>query len=236
MKSFSVLNYTIEIFGDDTVCKNLNASQDYTKSVIYVPCFEGEGQALWETLNLQIQPVCVLVCISGMDWNLELSPWQAPAIKGSCDFGGGADTFLRTLTDLILPQTEQLLSFQVTDRGIAGYSMAGLFSVYAMYRTALFNRIGSVSGSLWFDNFACFCKTHQIYPKEVCIYISLGSREHRASNFRMRAVKEQTEHLVCLWQPFHPVCYETNPGGHFDDPTGRMVRAIQTLCTMPLRS
>lgn len=36
-------------------------------------------------------------------------------------------------------------------RGIAGYSLTGLFALYyAIYQTDLFSRVGSISGTLWF--------------------------------------------------------------------------------------
>lgn len=34
--------------------------------------------------------------------------------------------------------------------GIAGYSLAGLFALYALYKTDVFTRVASMSGSLWF--------------------------------------------------------------------------------------
>ena len=46
-------------------------------------------QALAEQLSGQ---KLVLVTVSGMDWEKELSPWPAPrAFRGGQDFGGGAD-------------------------------------------------------------------------------------------------------------------------------------------------
>ena len=61
------------------------------------------------------------------------------------------------------------------------------------------------------------------------IYISLGSREHKVRNVRMASVKVCTERLAAHWGKFCPVICESNPGGHFDDPEGRVVRGISRL-------
>ncbi len=62
-----------------------------------------------------------------------------------------------TLTQRIVPLTENHLGYAPEFRGIAGYSLAGLFALWAVYQTGLFDRAASVSGSLWFDGFLTFC-------------------------------------------------------------------------------
>ena len=63
---------------------------------------------------------------------------------------GGADDYLRLLIEEIIPTAEKEIDGVPRWRGIAGYSLAGLFSLYAIYRTDLFSLVGSMSGSLWF--------------------------------------------------------------------------------------
>ena len=63
-------------------------------------------------------------------------------------------------------------------RGIAGYSLAGLFAVYALYRTDVFARAASVSGSLWFPGFREYVFSHTPLCRPDCVYFSLGL--HRA--------------------------------------------------------
>ena len=123
-------------------------------------------------------------------------PWPAPKVfsRGE-DFQGQAEAFLEVLTRELLPEAEAFLGFMVADRGILGYSMAGLFAVYAMYQTPLFRRVGSVSGSLWFDGWVEYAKTHPVQGRP-CIYLSVGMQERNARNPRMAAVQKCTEELA----------------------------------------
>ena len=83
----------------------------------------------------------VLVAIDRVDWNAELSPWPARrAFRGELDFAGGADAYLSELIHQIIPTVEALTGYIPDYRAIAGYSMAGLFSIYAQYHTDLFSR------------------------------------------------------------------------------------------------
>lgn len=241
MNTLQYEQYTLDIFGADT---GLNPSgQVNGQPVIWIPTFEGEGENIWNALaDLQtsasgqgfdsaatpeeLKHRCTLICVSGMDWNRQLSPWP------SDDFGGEASGFLEILLDRLLPLAENSLPFSVTDRGIAGYSLAGLFALYAMYHTALFHRIGSVSGSLWFDGFTDYAVSHAVLPDAPVFYLSLGSKEHRTHHPRMRTVRENTLRLAECLQKRYPLVYETNPGGHFTDPAGRMAKAIYALLSL----
>lgn len=99
----------------------------------------------------------LLVAVDEPDWETHFSPWPAPkAFKGSADFGGLADAYLGTLTHEIVPAAEAVADIAPQWRGLAGYSLAGLLSVYAPYQTDIFSRTASVSGSLWFDGLADF--------------------------------------------------------------------------------
>lgn len=49
----------------------------------------------------------ILVAIDQVDWNRDLSPWPAKrAFRGGEDFGGGADAYLKELTEIIVPAVE----------------------------------------------------------------------------------------------------------------------------------
>ena len=76
-------------------------------------------------------------------------PWDSPpAFKNAAPCTGGADNYLRLLILEIIPMAEEELNGVPCWRGIAGYSLAGLFALYAIYQTDLFSRVGSISGSL----------------------------------------------------------------------------------------
>jgi predicted alpha/beta superfamily hydrolase len=120
-----------------------------------------------------------LVTISGVNWEGELSPWLAPrAFSGGKDFSGGADELIHRIEQELLPAAESRLGFTPTYRVAAGYSLAGLFSLYTPYRTALFQRIACASGSLWYDHFLDFMRDNQMIQLPDRVYFSLGIRKN----------------------------------------------------------
>ncbi len=172
-----------------------------------------------------------LVCIDGTDWEADFSPWPAPrAFKTGDDFSGGAPAYLRTLTGEILPAAERMLSFEPEKRGLIGYSMAGLFAAYALYETDAFQWFASVSGSLWFDGFLDYALKGAKRPAPGKLYLSLGDREAVTKNARLAAVARCTEQFYVHIRDSCGACrYEMNKGGHFDDPAGRIARAVAWL-------
>jgi len=190
--------------------------------VVWLHGDAAEAQALFDGR-------CTLVNVAGVDWNRDLSPWPAPkAFRQGEDFAGGAETYLHTLTEQLLPAVEAKLPWPVTSRGIVGYSLAGLFAVHTLYLSDCFDFVGSVSGSLWYDDWLAFALTQPLCPAR--IYLSLGDREHKTRNARMARVKDCTEAVAAHWQAQGiPLRLEWNPGGHFDGPQERLRRALDYL-------
>ena len=118
--------------------------------VLYLNAAAGEGEAVRAALQARRPGAYSLVCVSGLDWGHDLTPWGCPPpFRGADPCTGGADGYLRLLAQEILPAAESRLPGPPCWRGLGGYSLAGLFALYALYRTPLFARIASVSGSLW---------------------------------------------------------------------------------------
>ena len=112
------------------------------------------------------------------DWNYELSPWKAPAVFGNEDFGDGA---VRTLEQILTLCTDKSRTYY-----IGGYSLAGLFSLWAAYQTDVFSGIAAASPSVWFPGFIEYMKEHEI--KSETVYLSLGDREEKTRNSVMSQV------------------------------------------------
>ena len=193
-----------------------------------------DGLRLPEKLLEAANTACI--CISGEDWNRDLTPWPAERVfKRGEDFGGKADDYLALLTEKIIPHTEEALSLQPRFRALAGVSLAGLFSVYAVYRTDLFDRIASISGSLWYDDFLAFMRARRPSGRLERAYFSLGDRERKTGNCRVARVEDCTLEAVQLLRGElddargERVVFESNPGNHFADPEGRMEKAFRWL-------
>ena len=106
------------------------------------------------------------------DWNCALSPWKAPAVFGNEGFGEGAAATLTEILSLCRDNTKRYY--------IGGYSLAGLFALWAAYQTDVFAGIAAASPSVWFPGFIEYMKTHSIRSRR--IYLSLGDREEKTRN------------------------------------------------------
>ena len=193
---------------------------------VYLP-MHGSPEGIWELLP---QKTAALISIDGFDWNRDLSPWPAPAAFGGEDFGGQADAFLARLTDDIIPFAEREAGLTPAWRGLSGYSLAGLFSVYAAYRTDLFSRVASVSGSMWYDGWMDYARRTPLAAPLRRTYFSVGAKEKKTRNVRMACVEENTRQMhglllsLGIGSRFH-----LNPGNHFVDADKRMAAAVGYL-------
>jgi predicted alpha/beta superfamily hydrolase len=172
----------------------------------------------------------VLVAVDGVDWNADLSPWPAPKVFSQQeDFAGGADAYVKDLEGMV-PAVEARLGFTPTSRFIAGYSLAGLFAVYALYRISLFTRVASMSSALWYDGFLEFLKTHRPLASLEKAYFSLGDREKKTRNPRLAAVEDCTVAAENVFRSQGiPTVLEFHPGNHFADVTKRMAQGIRWI-------
>ena len=217
MRTLSCGPYTVNLFAEVN-----------SQNVGYAVMDQAEAQAVWSMLK---EPKPVLAAVSGVDWNRELSPWPAPKVfQGSGDFGGGGPAFLNMLTGQIVPLVEAQLSIAPVYRTIAGYSLAGLFALWSVFQTDVFDRVASVSGSLWFDGFMDYMSASAPSNGLRQVYLSLGDREKNARNQRMAAVEDCTRRAAELLREWNiPIILEMNPGGHFQDIPGRIARGINQL-------
>lgn len=157
-----------------------------------------------------------------------MSPWKCPPVyKGGASCTGDADAYLGTLTKEILPEILGQLSMKPSYTALAGYSLAGLFAVYALYRTDVFSRAASASGSFWFPNFLEFAFNNKMTVKPDCVYFSLGDKEARAHSSMLRVVEDNTRMLnkMCNELGIRST-FELNPGNHFKDASLRMAKGI----------
>lgn len=172
-----------------------------------------------------------IAVIDGFSWNRDLSPWPAEAVFGSEPFGGQADRFLSEMTGMLIPTAEEALGVAPGWRGIAGYSLAGLFAVYAAYRTDAFTRIASVSGSMWYDGWLEYARQHPFASRVERAYFSVGVKEKKTRNPRMQPVEENTRAMHALYIERGADCrFVLNPGNHFVDADKRLQDALDFLC------
>lgn len=199
--------------------------------LIYLHTVRGEGEAVWQACCQEGCSPFTLAVISRLDWDRDMSPWAIPAIgPGDTPCSGGADAYLTLLTGAILPAVEERLGRRPRFRAIAGYSLAGLFALYALYRTSAFTRAASASGSLWFPGFCDFVSSQPLQAQATHIYLSLGSLESRTDNKFLAPVQVNTEKIAAHYQGLGlKTIFTLNPGNHFHRPEVRMAKGLVWL-------
>ena len=219
---------------DFTLCDyklSLFRAEKADSPLIIFDQFSDEGEAVYQELRKQNAPECNFLSIAIHDWQREMSPWYAPALsKDGEAFSGGADAYLESLLTAILPWATERIHGKASFKGIAGYSLAGLFALYALYNTDAFTRVASMSGSLWFPGIKEFCKenTMKILPEK--LYLSIGDQESRTRHPILKTMQENTEELLGYFRSLGIPCkYELNRGNHFQDVNLRCAKGILEL-------
>ena len=194
-----------------------------------------EGRVVFEKCEKLHCPNFILVSISNLDWNKEMTPWFAHKLnQHDEDFLGKADEYIEELTTEIIPKIEDYMKKElqkdITYYAIAGYSLGGLFAVYATYKTDIFKKVASASGSFWFPNFVEYIKENRMKSKVQSMYFSLGNKESKVRNQVLATVEEHTKAIENIYhsQGIETI-YEENEGNHFHEADLRMAKGIKWI-------
>ena len=169
---------------------------------------------------------CLFAAIAVKNWNTELSPWEAPPVWGKEGFGGLGNQTLCFLLEQVIPKLKR--DYELPDDVkiiLGGYSLAGLFSLWASTQTDAFYGIAAASPSVWFPKWMEWEAAHSVQAKKV--YLSLGNREEKTKNRTMKSVGDHIRLLYNRLVERQVDCVlEWNPGGHFKDTGRRTARAF----------
>lgn len=168
-----------------------------------------------------------LTAVKVDDWNKDLSPWPAPAVFGNEDFGDGAAETLTFLLNEVVPDAD-IYETSKQRLFIGGYSLAGLFALWAGYQTDRFDGIAAASPSIWFPRFTEYMRENKIRAEAV--YLSLGDREERTKNPVMAQVGNAIRDAETILREGGTDCIlEWNKGNHFKEPDLRTAKAFAWL-------
>jgi hypothetical protein len=154
------------------------------------------------------------------DWNKDLSPWEAPAVFGIENFGNGASDTLSEILSLCTDKDKKYY--------IGGYSLAGLFALWASVQTDRFEGVAAASPSVWFPEFMDYIRERK--PQCSKIYLSLGDKEEKTRNPVMATVGDKIRELDSfLAQEGFDCVLEWNEGNHFKDFDIRTAKAFASV-------
>lgn len=165
------------------------------------------------------------------DWNRDLSPWEAPPlVRTQPPFAGQAPTTLACLTQELLPAFEHREGLNPVRRAIMGYSLGGLFALYALLESNAFVAAASCSGSLWFDGWLDYLGTRPQLAQPAYCYLSLGRKERRARNPRLKTVEDALRATTAALEERGATCEVTlTDGGHGHQVPERVASGIAAL-------
>ena len=204
--------------------KGISEYQKYGEGNRYVYIIGGEE---FVSSFLTSYPDTVFVSIKVEDWNRYLSPYRAenPFRKGDY-FSGEADTLLASICNELISIVEK--DEEVKERYLVGYSMGGLFSLYASSISDILKGVGSVSGSLWYEKFDDYLSSHPLKIEKV--YLSLGRKEKECRNKVLKTVEERTKVIYETIEKEGIECsFSLQEGGHFQDEEKRIRDAVSYL-------
>ena len=185
---------------------------------------EAEAQKIAELSQVPF----VLATIELEDWMLDLMPWPDGNISRDPEAGKhGQDTLQYVLLSLI-PELQS--RFGPLPIILGGYSLGGLFALWASTQTDSFKAIAAASPSVWIKDWIPFARKH--VPMAEAVYLSLGDKEEHVKNQAIARVGDnlRTQYTLLQEQLGPNQCTLVwEQGGHFNDNEGRLGRAYAWL-------
>ena len=189
-------------------------------------------RAIFDSTAALISEACevpfILAAFQVFDWDLDLTPWHDDAINRNPEVGTQTGETLRYVTESLLPALEA--EYGKLPVILGGYSLGGLFALWASAQTDRFAAIAAASPSLWIKDWLDFAQAHPVKTGKV--YLSLGDQEEHVKNraikrvgdcvraeFELLKAQLGSENCTLVW----------NSGGHFQDGDKRLASAF-TWC------
>ena len=163
-----------------------------------------------------------VVSVPVADWGDALTPWPAPALRpGEKDFGGRADETLAVLAEMF--------GRAPGPHAICGYSLGGLFALYAFVRESRLAACACLSGSVWYEGWVDWL--YESAPD--CVgryaYFSVGKKEKRAG-LPFRHVEEDLAACADILRDCGcTVDVALGPGNHMQHVSERLSAGLAAL-------
>ena len=178
-----------------------------------------------EAIRRQTAHTFLIAAVQVENWNDDLSPWPAPPVWGKQGFGGRGEDMLTWLKQAVPIIRRQYSIKEDCKIVLGGYSLAGLFALWAATQMNTLYGVAAASPSVWFPGWPEYEATHPLQAQR--FYLSLGDREEHTKNQTMAAVGDNIRALhTALTRRGKDCTLEWNAGGHFKDADLRTARAF----------
>lgn len=179
------------------------------------------------------EPVLNFVLIDSKNRSDDYTPWPLQSSEAMPkDFGGKAAEHLKFITTKVIPVCESEYGFasSADKRAIGGYSLGGLFSLYAAVNTDLFGTVLSCSSTLWYPDFLAYLKEHPFKAPHPKLYMSVGDEEGlTATNLTNHQIPNAMMLKDLLEPKFQPGDFKftLEEGNHGNNISGRARCAVE---------
>lgn len=166
-----------------------------------------------------------IVFFDTVEWAKALMPWQDEVVSRNEEVGMHAQDTLVYIEESLVPWLHE--RFGKLPCIIGGYSLGGLFALWAARQSAAFCAVAAASPSLWIKGWADFADNRSLNAQ--LAYVSLGNREEHCRNQRMARIGDcvRHEHLTLTEQiGTTATTLEWNNGGHFGEEAERTAKAF----------
>ena len=181
--------------------------------------------------NVAAGIACTIVTVPVSDWNDNLTPWPAPGLyRGEPDFGGNAARTLAELCDRVIPAIEREAGLRPRKRAICGYSLGGLFALYAFAHRACFDACACLSGSVWYEGWVEHLRALELDGTDRFAFLSVGTKEKRAALATLRRVQDNMGQCADILRGRGcTVEYAIGPGNHMSFIPERFAAGLAAL-------
>lgn len=176
----------------------------------------------------------VLATIELADWMVDLMPWPDGHISRDPEAGKRAQDTLEYVLLSLIPELQQ--RYGPLPMILGGYSLGGLFALWASAQSDCFQGIAAASPSVWIKDWIPFAKKHA--PMADAVYLSLGMQEEHVKNQAIARVGDclRTQYSLLQEQVGPARCTLVwEQGNHFYDNEGRLARAFAWCLEQPKR-
>lgn len=166
-----------------------------------------------------------IVFFDTVEWAKALMPWQDEAVSRNEEVGRHASNTLKYIIESLVPWLHE--RFGKLPCIIGGYSLGGLFALWAARQSAAFCAVAAASPSLWIKGWTDYADNNSLNAR--LAYVSLGDREEHCRNQRMARIGDcvRHEHLTLANQiGSSATTLEWNSGGHFGEEAERTAKAF----------
>lgn len=172
-----------------------------------------------------------IVTVAINNWGDSLTPWPAKALyREEPDFKGEAPETLAELIDEAIPAIEQTEGLTPTRRALCGYSLGGLFALYALTHASAFNACACLSGSVWYEGWVDHLRSLEFDAAGQFAFLSIGSKEKHAGPKPLHGVQDNmAECAAILREHGCETVFEVGPGGHLSLQRERFDAGITAL-------